>query len=226
MNFLSSHCKALTMAASPPLLCTAREASQLRALLRSNNSHAAVHPAVLAPVLHLFLSFSPVTQLAFATHNVSVLRQLHLSEPTIFDNERVQDILMDTVKRNPKLEVVVLDVKFISVDLVSLLAWHCPNLKKVQLDSMNIYYWDSGGEKRRVWPCTCWGAIPSDDRLRSEPKQDYASVDFVEDPNEEMLERKLLCCLRKLCKCCHFKDLSPLEPSPLALHEVKCRWQT
>ena len=217
VNFLASHCKVLTMAASPPLLCTAREASQLRSLLRST-----IHPSLLAPVLHLFLSFSPVTQLAFATHNLSVLRHLHLSEPTIFDNERVQDILMDTVRRNLKLEMVVLDVKFISVDLVSLLAWHCPSLKMVQLDSMNIYYWDAEGEKRRVWPCTCWGAIPSD-RLRSPPRPDYASVDFAEDPNEEMLERKLLCCLRKLCKCCSFQDLSPLSPSPLALHEVKCR---
>jgi len=48
-------------------------------------------------------------------------------------------------------------------------------------------------------------------------------MDLTEDPDEEMLERKLLCCLRKLCKCCCFRDLNPLNPSPLALHEYKCR---
>ena len=218
MNFLRSHCKVLTMMASPPLLCTAREASQLRTRLNSK----VVHPSVLAPVLHLFLSFSPVSHLAFATHNLSVLRRLHLSEPTIFDNERVQEILIDTVVRNPKLDTVVLDVKFISVALISQLAWHCPNLKVVELDSMNIFYWDESGERRRVWPCTCWGAIPGE-RLRTTPNLDYESMDLTEDPDEEMLERKLLCCLRKLCKCCCFRDLNPLNPSPLALHEYKCR---
>ena len=181
-----------------------------------------VHPSVLAPVLHLFLSFSPVTHLAFATHNLSVLRRLHLSEPTIFDNERVQEILIDTVVRNPKLDTVVLDVKFISVALISQLAWHCPNLKVVKLDSMNIFYWDESGERRRVWPCTCWGAIPGE-RLKTTPNLEYESIDLTENPDEEMLERKLLCCLRKLCKCCGFRDLNPLNPSPLALHEYKCR---